>query len=78
MNEKDLPPRGERKASAAEAAKTVFWSFLGIRRRKDHDAQTAKLTPVQIIVAGIIAGIVFVVTVLMVVRLVLATHGAGN
>lgn len=78
MSDEELPPRRERKASAAEAAKTVFWSFLGIRRRSDHDADTAKLTPVQIIVAGIIAGIVFVVTVLMVVRLVLATHGSGN
>lgn len=61
-----------------EAAKAVFWSFLGIRRRSDYDADAAKLTPVQVIVAGIIAGIVFVVTVLLVVRLVLATHGSGS
>lgn len=61
-----------------EAAKAVFWSFLGIRRRSDYDADAAKLTPVQVIVAGIIAGIVFVVTLLIVVRLVLATHGSGN
>jgi hypothetical protein len=78
MSNTDLPPSRERKASAVEAAKAVFWSFLGIRRRRDHDADAAKLTPAQVIVAGIIAGIVFVVTILLVVRLILATHGSGT
>lgn len=70
--------RSERKASATEAAKAVFWSFLGIRRRSDYDADAANLTPGQVIVAGIIAGIVFVVTLLVVVRVVISTYGSGT
>jgi hypothetical protein len=78
MNKEEEPVHQPRRASALEAAKAVFWSFLGIRRRSDHDADATRLTPVQVVVAGVIAGIIFVVTVLMVVRLVLATHGSGS
>lgn len=78
MSEGDSPLRPPGKASAVEAVKAVFWSFLGIRRRSDYDADAANLTPVQVIVTGIVAGIVFVVTILFIVKMVLATQGSGN
>ena len=43
----------QRRSVAAEVAKAVFWSFLGIRKRTEHEADAARITPVQVIIAGI-------------------------
>lgn len=59
-----------RKASFAEVAKAVFWSFFGVRKKKDYDSDSASISPVQIIVAGLIGAVLFVLTLVMVVKLV--------
>lgn len=48
------------KASPLRAYKTVFWSFLGVRRGADNQDDVAGITPVQIVTAGVIGAIVFV------------------
>ena len=53
------------------AALAVFWSFFGVRKRRDYDDDAQSLTQVQIIIAGLIGGVVFVLTLLLVVYLVL-------
>lgn len=53
------------------AALAVFWSFFGVRRRRDYDADAQSLTPVQIVIAGLIGGAVFVLTLLLLVYLVM-------
>jgi len=60
--------RTPRRATPLEAAKTVLWAFLGVGRRRDHDS--VKLTPLQIIAAGVIGAAVFVLTIVTVVRIV--------
>lgn len=50
-----------------QAALAVFWSFFGIRKRRDYDADAASLKPVQVIIAGLIGAAVFVSTMLLVV-----------
>lgn len=65
-------PGGERKATVAQVAKAVLSSFLGIRRRAEHEADLARLTPVQVIVAGIIGAAIFVTTLILVVRFVIS------
>ncbi|WP_324780188.1 DUF2970 domain-containing protein [Thiobacillus sedimenti] len=54
-----------------KAALAVFWSFFGVRKRRDYDADARSLTPAQVIIAGLIGGVTFVLTVLLVVYLVL-------
>jgi hypothetical protein len=54
-----------------KAALAVFWSFFGVRKRRDYDADAQNLTPAQVIIAGLIGGLVFVLTILLVVYLVL-------
>ena len=61
-----MADRGDLKAALA-----VFWSFFGVRKRRDYDADAKSLTPAQIIVAGLIGGVTFILTVLLVVYLVL-------
>ncbi len=48
------------KASPLRVIRTVFWSFFGVRRRADNQDEFAGVTPVQIIVAGVIGAMIFV------------------
>ena len=54
-----------------KAALAVFWSFFGVRKRRDYDTDAKDLTPAQIIIAGLIGGVTFILTLLLVVYLVL-------
>ena len=58
------------KASPLRVFKTVFWSFFGVRRRTDNQDDFAGVTPVQIIVAGVIGAVIFVTTLIMLVRFI--------
>lgn len=50
--------------------KAVFWSFLGIRRKADYEADTQKLKPQHVIAAAIVSAIVFVLLLYAIVKLV--------
>ena len=50
--------------------KTVFWSFFGVRRRADNQDDFAGVTPAQIIVAGVVGAVIFVSTLVMLVRFI--------
>lgn len=50
-----------------KAALAVFWSFFGVRKRRDYDADSQSLTPAQVIVAGLLGALVFVLTMLLLV-----------
>lgn len=52
-----------------KAALAVFWSFFGVRKRRDYDADAQNLTPAQVIIAGLVGGVVFVLTMLLLVYL---------
>ena len=52
-----------------KAALAVFWSFFGVRKRRDYDTDAQSLTPAQVIIAGLIGGVAFVLTMLLVVYL---------
>ena len=54
-----------------KAALAVFWSFFGVRKRRDYDADAKNLTPAQVIIAGLIGGLVFVLMILLVVYVAL-------
>lgn len=54
-----------------KAALAVFWSFFGVRKRRDYDADAQSLTPAQVIIAGLIGAAVFVLTMLLLVYLAL-------
>jgi hypothetical protein len=55
-----------------QAAGAVFWSFFGVRKRAHYDADASKLTPAQVIVAGVIGAVLFVLTLVAVVLWVTA------
>ena len=51
-------------------AKTVFWSFFGVRRRVQHEAESVNIKPLHVIVAGIIGAALFVISLLVLVRFI--------
>ena len=60
-----------RKASPLQVAKAVFWSFLGIRKQAEYDRDAVSLTPLQVIVAGIIGAIILVLSLVTLVHFII-------
>lgn len=52
--------------------KTVAWGFLGLRKKSGHDDDAAKMTPAHLILAGLFATAIFVLTLIVIVNLVTA------
>ena len=52
------------------AIKTVLSGFAGIRRRADHDSDTAQVHPAQIVAAALVLVLLFILALVAVVRLV--------
>ena len=50
--------------------RAVLWSFFGVRKKSDYEKDAARLNPVHVIVAGLIAAAVLVVTLIVIVRAV--------
>ena len=48
----------------------MFWSFLGIRRKKDHEVDSLHLTPVQLIVAGLIGAALLVTSLILLAKFI--------
>lgn len=66
----DQRPGKPGKASLLRVFKTVFWSFFGVRRQADNLADLANITLVQVIIAGIIGAVIFVTTLVLLVRMI--------
>ena len=48
--------------------KAVFWSFLGIRKKSDYEKDAQQLNPVHVIIAGLIGALIFIATLIMIVK----------
>ena len=59
---------GQRNASFGKTMKAVFWSFFGVRKRKDYEHDAANLNPVHVIIAGLIGVLIFIGILITVVR----------
>jgi hypothetical protein len=65
----DTRPR-EGKSSPLRAVSAVLGAFIGIRKSAARDRDLASLRPVHVIVAGVIAAAIFVLTLVTLVRLI--------
>ena len=52
------------------AFKAVFWSFFGVRKGADYDADARRLKPQHVIVAGIVSAAALVLVLFGIVKLV--------
>ena len=64
------PPRQQGRSSFGASMKAVFWSFFGVRKRRDYDRDAANLDPVHVILAGLLGALIFIGVLILVVQLV--------
>ncbi|HEY8099716.1 MAG TPA: DUF2970 domain-containing protein [Burkholderiaceae bacterium] len=64
----DLKDATKRKASFGATIKAVLWSFLGIRKKSDYEQDAAQLNPVHVIIAGVIGALIFIATLVIIVK----------
>ena len=67
-----MPEPKQRKASRLEVVKAVFWSFLGIRKRAAHESDLVRLKPAQVVIAGIVGALIFVLGLVMLARFIVS------
>jgi hypothetical protein len=67
----DLKQASARSSSFLQTLAAVLWSFFGVRKGRDHDRDMASLNPVHVIITGVLAGALFVVSLVVLVRFIL-------
>ncbi len=68
----ELKEASQRPMSFAATVKAVLWSFFGVRKNSAYEEDAQSLNPVHVIIAGIIAAVLFVLALLMLVKIVVA------
>lgn len=68
MDDKPHQQVHKRPASFLATMKAVFWSFFGVRKRRDYEQDAANLNPVHVIIAGLIGAAIFIGVLVLVVR----------
>jgi hypothetical protein len=58
------------KGSFVKTMKAVMWSFFGVRKRRDLEADATQLNPVHIILAGLLCAAIFIGVLILVVHAV--------
>jgi len=53
-----------------EAFKAVFWSFFGVRKGSDYEADLKRLKPQHLIAAGLVSAVGLVLVLFGIVKLV--------
>ena len=66
-----------RKGSFWGTMRAVAWSFLGIRKGKGYEEDVSQLNPVHVIIAGVVGAVLFVLTLVVLVRWVLGSGVAS-
>lgn len=75
---KDLKEAAGRRASFLHTARAVAWSFFGVRRSAGHAEDVAKLNPVHVVIAGVIAAALFVLCLVLIVSWVISSGVASG
>ena len=73
----DLRQAVQRKGSFWQTVKAVGWSFFGVRKASGYEEDVAKINPVHVIVAGVLAAVLFVLGLVVLVKWVVASGAAA-
>jgi hypothetical protein len=63
---------GPKTASPIQVAKAVFWSFLGVRKRAEHEKDLTQIKPAQIVIAGLVGAAIFVLSLVLLVKFIIS------
>lgn len=62
----------QRKLNFFQTLKAVLWAMFGVRKGSGLQTDVAKLNPVHLILAGLLFGVVFVATLVILARLIVS------
>lgn len=68
----------QRSGSFWGSVRAVMWSFFGIRKGSEYDKDVSQLNPLHVVVAGVLAAVLFVVGLLLLVNWVVGSGVAGT
>jgi hypothetical protein len=66
-----------RKGSFLGTMRAVAWSFFGIRKGKGYEEDVSQLNPVHVVIAGVIGAVLFVLTLVVLVKWVIGSGVAS-
>lgn len=69
----DIRDAARRKLNFLQTLKAVLWGMFGVRRGSGYEEDSGKLNPVHLIVAGLLAGVIFVLVLVAIVRWAVAS-----
>lgn len=69
----DLKQAMQRKGSFLQTMRAVAWSFFGVRKSSDYEKDVSQLNPVHVVIAGVIAAVLFIVALVVLVNWVLSS-----
>jgi hypothetical protein len=52
--------------------KAVFWSFFGVRKRRDYEHDAVSLKPLHVVVAALLGAAIFIGVLVLVVKIAVA------
>jgi hypothetical protein len=73
VSEGELRQALRRKGSFLQTMKAVGWSFFGVRKGSDYEHDLSKLNPVHLVIAGVLAALMFIATLVLLVNWVLSS-----
>ncbi|MDI9331049.1 MAG: DUF2970 domain-containing protein [Alphaproteobacteria bacterium] len=62
------PPTPVQKGSLWRTIVAVAWSFLGVRKSSEFQEDIARITPLHVLGVGLVAGLLFVIGLMLVVN----------
>ena len=76
-DERGLKDAVRRKGSFVQTLRAVAWSFFGVRKGSEYEKDVARLNPVHVVIAGVLAAIVFIVLLVLLVNWVISSGVAA-
>ena len=61
-----------KKSSFLQSMKAVMWGFLGVRKKSGLQEDVTSLSFVHIIIAGVVGALIFMATLLLIVKVVVS------
>ena len=69
----DLKRLAQRKLNFIQTLKAIAWAMFGVRKGTGYQEDIEKLNPVHLVIAGLLFGVLFVVSLVTIVGLVLSS-----
>lgn len=66
------PENFQARAGVLETARAVLWSFVGVRGRRAHEQDLARLNPLYVILMGLVLAAGFVLGLIALVKIVVS------